>query len=58
MAHFYYKFMVSEAGHYRLFMDIARKYFDATRVKKRWETYLSLESEVIKELSPRGDRVH
>ena len=58
MADFYHGFMVSEAGHYRLFMDIARIYFDANRVKDRWQIYLAIEEDVINRLSPRGDRVH
>jgi tRNA-(ms[2]io[6]A)-hydroxylase len=58
MADFYHGFMTSEAGHYRLFMDIARIYFDAGRVKERWSLYLAIEEDVINKLSPRGDRVH
>ena len=58
MADFYHGFMVSEAGHYRLFMDIARIYFDPNRVKDRWQIYLAIEEDVINRLSPRGDRVH
>src|SRR5690606_2199921 len=33
MRKFYYKFMVSEAGHYRLFLDIAKVYFDEKKVR-------------------------
>ena len=58
MANFYRSFMISEAGHYRLFMDLAKLYFDETLVRKRWEEYLKIESDVIDQLSLRGDRVH
>ena len=55
---FYYKFMVSEAGHYRLFIDLAKKYFPEERVKERWKEYLTQEAEIMKELELRGDRMH
>ena len=58
MASFYRSFMISEAGHYRLFMDLAKLYFDDKLVKNRWEEYLKIESDIIDELSIRGDRVH
>ena len=58
MAGFYRSFMISEAGHYRLFMDLAKLYFDDDVVKVRWEEYLVIESNVIDQLSVRGDRVH
>ncbi len=55
---FYHKFMVSEAGHYRLFIDLAKSYFDEDRVKARWQEYLDREAEIMKELELRGDRMH
>lgn len=55
---FYHKFMVSEAGHYRLFIDLAKQYFGEERVKKRWQEYLDREAEIMKELELRGDRMH
>lgn len=55
---FYHKFMVSEAGHYRLFIDLANRYFDKERVKKRWKEYLNFEAQVMKDLELRGDRMH
>lgn len=55
---FYHKFMVSEAGHYRLFLDLARLYFDEDRVRKRWQEYLDKEAAIMKELELRGDRMH
>jgi tRNA 2-(methylsulfanyl)-N6-isopentenyladenosine37 hydroxylase len=55
---FYHKFMVAEAGHYRMFIDLARKYGDREKVDKRWQEYLDYEAKVMKELKLRGDRVH
>ena len=55
---FYHKFMVSEAGHYRLFIDLAKKYFGTERVQKRWQEYLDHEAGIMKELELRGDRMH
>ncbi len=55
---FYYKFMVSEAGHYRLFIDLANRYFPEDIVQSTWEEWLATETQVLLQLSPRGDRVH
>lgn len=55
---FYYQLMVSEAGHYKLFLDLAKKYGDAAYVLKRWNEYLEYEAEIIRDLAIRGDRIH
>lgn len=55
---FYHNFMVSEAGHYRLFLDLAKHYFDDARVENRWKEYLEFEAEMIQTLEIRGDRMH
>ena len=55
---FYHGFMVSEAGHYRLFIDLANQYADPNKVKFRWQEYLEFESEIMTLLSLRGDRMH
>ena len=55
---FYHKFMVSEAGHYRLFIDLAKLYSNEEKVKERWKEYLAYEAELMKELELRGDRMH
>ena len=55
---FYHKFMVSEAGHYRLFIDLARKYGDVEKVNARWQEYLEHEKQIMKDLELRGDRMH
>ncbi|MEO6132005.1 MAG: tRNA-(ms[2]io[6]A)-hydroxylase [Saprospiraceae bacterium] len=55
---FYHSFMVSEAGHYRLFIELANTYGDPSSVKNRWQEYLDFEAGVMKSMSPRGDRIH
>ena len=55
---FYHKFMGSEGGHYRLFLDLAYQYGDKEKVKIRWQEYLAYEAEMIKTLEVRGDRMH
>lgn len=55
---FYHGFMVSEAGHYRLFIELANRYADTVLVKKRWQEYLEYEAEIMTLLSLRGDRMH
>lgn len=55
---FYYKFMVSEAGHYRLFIDLAGHYYPTEKVRAAWNQWLKIEELVLQELAPRGDRMH
>lgn len=55
---FYYKFMVSEAGHYRLFIDLANEYLPEDKVKARWQQWLAYEGDMIQTLTVRGDRMH
>lgn len=55
---FYYKFMVAEAGHYRLFLDLAKKYCGEAKTLQRWKEYLNYEAEMIEKLEIRGDRMH
>jgi len=55
---FYHSLMASEAGHYRMFLDIARHYIDADKVKHRWQEWLDFEAAVMNNLKLRGDRMH
>ena len=55
---FYYKFMVAEAGHYRLFIDLAGLYCGKEKARARWKEYLAYEADVMEELEVRGDRMH
>jgi tRNA-(ms[2]io[6]A)-hydroxylase len=47
LAEFYRGLMISEAGHYTLFLKYARKYGEAVGVEKRWKEWLAHESSVI-----------
>ena len=55
---FYRKFMISEAGHYRLFIDLAREYVQEDKVTQRWQYWLKTEAGILKEIEVRGDRMH
>jgi tRNA-(ms[2]io[6]A)-hydroxylase len=55
---FYHEFMVSEAGHYRTFIDLARAYSTEEKVKARWQDMLDFEAEIMKSRELRGDRIH
>ncbi|WP_116124320.1 tRNA-(ms[2]io[6]A)-hydroxylase [Lewinella sp. IMCC34183] len=54
----YHKFMVAEAGHYVLFIELARKYFPREEVDARWKEYLAFEADLMTKLEVRGDRMH
>ncbi|MCB0664761.1 MAG: tRNA-(ms[2]io[6]A)-hydroxylase [Saprospiraceae bacterium] len=55
---FYHQFMISEAGHYRLFIDLAKEYCGEEKVRTRWQEYLDNEAEIMQSLELRGDRMH
>lgn len=55
---FYYELMVSEAGHYVNFIDLAKTYFPKDKVEVRWQEWLAHEVEVLNNLEIRGDRMH
>ncbi|MBX7107715.1 MAG: tRNA-(ms[2]io[6]A)-hydroxylase [Chitinophagales bacterium] len=55
---FYRIFMESEAGHYTLFMKLAKKYMPAKVVNERWREMLEAEKEIMKSLEIRGERIH
>ncbi len=56
---FYHKFMVAEAGHYRLFIDLAKLYANnEAKVMARWQEYLNYEANLMTRLEVRGDRMH
>lgn len=58
LSNFYRRFMESEAGHYSSFIDLAETYIQKNIVRQRWQQWLDYESEVMKELEVRGDRIH
>jgi tRNA 2-(methylsulfanyl)-N6-isopentenyladenosine37 hydroxylase len=49
LAEFYHELMISEAGHYTLFIGFARKYAGTTDVDKRWQEWLDYEAAVIRD---------
>ncbi len=55
---FYYELMVSEAGHYTNFIQLARHYQERQLVDKRWNEFLKIEAEIINSLGLRADRMH
>ncbi len=55
---FYKNLMVSEAGHYRLFLDLACQIGEKEGVLNRWEEWLEFEAGVMQRLDVRGDRIH
>jgi tRNA 2-(methylsulfanyl)-N6-isopentenyladenosine37 hydroxylase len=55
---FYHTLMVSEAGHYKLFIDLAKLYATEEYVENRWQEYLDYEAEIMPTLEVRGDRMH
>jgi len=58
LSKFYYELMVSEAGHYRNFLSLAKEFMDEAEVERRWREILSEEAEIVKNLAVRGDRIH
>ncbi len=57
LAEFYRKLMVSEAGHYTLFLTFARQYGDRELVDQKWEALLEYEAGIMKNLGKR-ETVH
>lgn len=55
---FYYELMVSEAGHYKNFLSLAKKYRKEEDVERRWREILEGEAKILKGMTARGDRMH
>ncbi|MDZ4667011.1 MAG: tRNA-(ms[2]io[6]A)-hydroxylase [bacterium] len=47
LAQFYHDLMVSEAGHYTIFLGYAKKYGVGIDVDKRWKEWLAFENSII-----------
>lgn len=47
---FYKQLMISEANHYTLFLNFARRYGERKNVDKKWQELLTFEAEVMKDL--------
>ena len=55
---FYHDLMISEAGHYRLFLDLAGEYSSKEYAKERFNELVQQEAELLASMELRGDRVH
>ena len=58
LQNFYHELMISEAGHYKNFIKLAKEYQPAEKVQSRWEQWLEIEAEIISGLEVRSDRMH
>lgn len=58
LKNFYHEFMVSEAGHYRTFLDLAKMYCGEEDVKRRWQEMIEFETKIMENRALRGDRIH
>jgi len=50
LAEFYHKLMISEAGHYTMFLKFAREYGNIEEVNQKWQDLLIYEAKIIKNL--------
>jgi len=55
---FYHELMISEAGHYVNFLNLAKTYIAEELVKTRLEVLLEEEANIINTLAIRNDRIH
>lgn len=57
LSDFFRSLIASEAGHYMLFLNFARKYGDIVEVDEKWQDLLTFEAEIMKDLGT-GETVH
>lgn len=55
---FYYELMVSEAGHYKTFLNLAKRFLPEEDVMRRWRELLEQEADILRNMAVRGDRMH
>jgi tRNA-(ms[2]io[6]A)-hydroxylase len=41
-----------------LFIDLAEQYYSVEQVRAAWQQWLAIETDVLLQLTPRGDRMH
>ena len=58
LSEFYYELMVSEAGHFVSYVDLAKEYADPREVETRLQELLKIEGEIVTSLPVRDDRMH
>lgn len=57
LAKFYRDLMVSEANHYTMFLNFARKYGNRAEVDEKWQALLTFEAEIMRNLGTK-ETVH
>ncbi|WP_424494022.1 tRNA-(ms[2]io[6]A)-hydroxylase [Salinimicrobium sp. GXAS 041] len=57
LAEFYRNLMVSEANHYTMFLNFARKYGDRKEVDQKWQDLLEYEAGIMKDLGT-SEQIH
>lgn len=57
LSEFYHELMKSEAGHYSMFLLLAKKYGGEEEVEAYWQRFLDYESDVIKQFG-NTERIH
>lgn len=58
LSSFYHELMISEAGHYKTFLQLAKEYMPEDIVMARWKVLLEQEAVIMSKLEVRGDRMH
>ena len=58
LSKFYYELMVSEAGHFVSYVELAKEYCDPKEVEVRLQELLKIEGEIVTSLPVRDDRMH
>lgn len=58
LSKFYYELMVSEAGHFVSYVDLAKEYCNPQEVETRLQELLRIEGDIVSSLPVRDDRVH
>jgi tRNA-(ms[2]io[6]A)-hydroxylase len=48
LAAFYHELMISEAGHYTMFLGLAKKHAGTIDIDARWKEFLAYEADVVK----------
>ena len=57
LAGFYRMLYSSELGHYRVFLNLARRFTEAVPLEARWQQMLAAEAEILAQQDP-GPRIH
>lgn len=58
LSKFYYELMVSEAGHFVSYVELAKEYCDPNEVDTRLQELLKIEGDIVTNLPVRDDRMH